>query len=88
MNLQEEMFALISDWKQSKLLKHQFLKGKGISKDKFGYWLNKFNKQKYPPKSQNDFKEVKLPEIISATVSDKLFELTTPSGYTITVFEV
>jgi len=88
MSLQEEMFSLISEWKKSKLPKHQFLLGKGISKDKFGYWLNKYNKQINQPSVKKEFQEVKLPEFNSANVSTKLFELTTPSGYTITVFEV
>lgn len=88
MSLQEEMFSLISDWKKSKLSKHQFLTGKGISKDKFGFWLNKYNKQNNQSSVKKEFQEVKLPEMNLKNGSAKLFELATPSGYTISVFEV
>ncbi len=92
--LKDEMFRLIEDWKNSGLSKLDFLKDKKITKDKFGYWLVKYNKQKGTKpgsvEKQNIpsvFKEITLPDSPQVQLINKVIELTTPSGLKITVFE-
>ena len=97
MALQEEMFRLVENWKESKLPKTIFINGKDISKDKFNYWVHKYNQQngklsevkksvKKPLKNEV-FKEVVIPEIRQVPIClQKVIELTTPSGMQITVF--
>jgi hypothetical protein len=43
MALQEEMFRLVENWKESKLPKTIFINEKDTSKDKFNYWVHKYN---------------------------------------------
>lgn len=92
--LKDEMFSLIKDWKSSGLSKLNFLKDKKITKDKFGYWLSKYNKQFGSNttciEKQNTepiFKELTLPTGPSVKSIQKVIELITPSGLKITVFE-
>ncbi|MBI1837034.1 MAG: hypothetical protein HYR91_07185 [Flavobacteriia bacterium] len=91
--LKDEMFRLIEDWKNSGLSKLDFLKDKKITKDKFGYWLAKYNKQnksKLPKEEKQDippiFKEITLPDVTVVRTINKVIELTTRSGLKITVF--
>ena len=93
MRLEEEMFEIIEDWKKSNKRKSDFLKDKGISIDKFGYWLSKYNK-KYKldsssPNSLNsssNFKEITLPVSKDELRVKKLLELRTSKGIEITIF--
>ena len=93
MTLQDEMFRLVENWKESKLPKTTFLKGKDISKDKFNYWIHKYNKQQgklskvRKPLNKEVFKELVIPEITQLPIDmQKVIELTTPSGIQIRVF--
>jgi hypothetical protein len=97
MGLQDEMFGLIENWKESKLPKSTFINGKNISMDKFNYWIHKYNKEneklldvkKSVKKSVKSevFKEVVIPEIAHVPFGlQKIIELTTPSGLQITIF--
>ncbi len=91
--LQDEMFGLVENWKESKLPKSTFIHGKNISIDKFNYWIHKYNKEneklldvKKSVKSEV-FKEVVVPEITQVPFGlQKIIELTTPSGLQITIF--
>jgi hypothetical protein len=87
MQLQEEMFALISEWKNSGLTKKTFLVDRQIKRPKFDYWCNKyhdhFDGSEFP--AAKHFQELVLRDTTSETTS-KVFELTTPSGLHITVF--
>lgn len=87
MQLKEEMFALISEWKNSGLTKKTFLVDRQIKRPKFDYWCNKyqdhFEGSEFPAESH--FRELVLTDATSETTS-KVFELTTPSGLHITVF--
>lgn len=94
MTLQQEMFQLIRDWKSSKLRKDEFLASKKISKVKFGYWLVKYNREKDANsiniEKQNTepiFKEITFPDLPQTRDLQKVFELNTPSGLKIVVFE-
>ncbi len=42
MQLQEEMFALVSEWKNSGVTKKTFLVDRQIKRPKFDYWCNKY----------------------------------------------
>lgn len=91
--LKDEMFRLIEEWKNSGLSKLDFLKDKKITKDKFGYWLAKFNKQKGIKSTivekqniSSVFKEISFPALQQIRNLQKVIELTTPSGLKITVF--
>ena len=97
MTLQDEMFRLVENWKESKLPKTTFINGKDISKDKFNYWVHKYNKQKgklsevkkpdRKPLNKAVFKEFIIPEIKQLPIDmQKVIELTTPSGIQIRVF--
>lgn len=97
MALQDEMFRLIENWKESKLPKTTFIIGKDISKDKFNYWVHKYNQQNgklsevknlvKKPVNNEVFKELVIPEIAHVPIGlQKVIELTTPSGMQITVF--
>jgi len=91
MELQEEMFAMVSEWKSGGLSKKAFLADKPIGLSKFNYWCAKYNGQhqeaKLPDLSKAaDFRELFLNDT-SAEAPAKVFELSTPSGLRITVFE-
>lgn len=86
---QDEMFRLIEDWKNSNLTKTDFLKGKNTSKDKFGYWLNKYHKlngKKFIKQTvEPEFREMVFPDITPKGFQ-KVIELTTPSGIQIKIY--
>jgi len=97
MKLQDQMFALIDDWYDSKLHKKEFLTGKNVSQGKFDYWLKKYHKPNrhskkiIQPLKVENFKEITLPSV-SNTVpvskdSVKVVELITPSGFQINIYE-
>ncbi|MFN2424627.1 MAG: hypothetical protein ABR572_12720 [Cryomorphaceae bacterium] len=91
MELQEEMFALVAEWKSGGLTKKAFLADRPIGLSKFNYWCTKYNGQHQDAKltdlcSAADFRELLL-NGTSAEAPSKVFELTTPSGLQITVFE-
>ena len=91
MELQEEMFAMVAAWRSSGLTKKAFLADRPIGLPKFNYWCNKFNGLREDTTlptlcNATDFHELLLKES-SAEAPAKVFELTTPSGLRITVFE-
>ena len=62
MKLQEQMFRLMEKWQKSDLVKHEFLKGTGISSSKFDYWHKKYNESKASTVKNTDFQELKIPQ--------------------------
>ena len=93
MNLQEEMFRLIEEWKSSGLRQKEFLENSSISRYKFKYWLMKYRQAHgytnwvvSDEKEGSVFKEIKLPSLGDVSVYSKVIELITPSGIHITVF--
>lgn len=91
MELQEKMFALIAEWKTGGLTKKVFLADRPIGLSKFNYWCAKYNgrhqKAKLPDLCDaGDFHELLLNDT-TAEAPAKVFELTTPAGLRITVFE-
>ena len=91
MKLQDEMFALVAEWKSGGLTKKAFLADKAIGLSKFNYWYAKYIDQHQDSKlptlsSASDFQELLLNDT-SAKALAKVFELSTPSGLRITVFE-
>lgn len=92
MGIQDDMFRLISEWKDSGSTRADFLKDKKISKDKFSYWISKYNKfaAKKPgrkPRVKTEFKKIDLPGIFQEQNSVKLMEFTTSSGIQIIVYK-
>lgn len=88
MQLQEEMFALVSEWLSSGLTKKTFLADRQIKLPKFNYWCNKYYEHvddESDFSAESNFRELVLSDASSETPS-KVFELTTPSGLHITVF--
>lgn len=90
MKLQEEMFALVAEWKNSGLTKKNFLADRGISLSKFNYWCSKYNadsefKAVAIGDSRGDFQELTLRES-GAGISEKIVELTTSTGLHIRIF--
>lgn len=52
--LQDQMFALVEEWQNSKITKAEFSKQKDMSIHRFGYWVDKFHKtQKTSNASKN-----------------------------------
>jgi len=91
MELQEEMFALVSGWTSAGFTKKAFLSDKPIGLPKFNYCCSRYNGQhqyaKLPGHCDTaDFHELLLNDP-STDAPAKVFELTTPSGLRITVFE-
>ena len=87
MSIQDQMLALITDWKSSGLKKDEFLNGTKVSKHKFNYWLNKFNKEDTVPSvTPASFTELK-PKAIEEIPLKEVLRITTKSGLEITVFE-
>jgi hypothetical protein len=92
MVLQDDMFRLIQDWKSSGTKRAEFLKDKKISKDKFSYWVGKYNRLngKKPGREQvvkSDFKKIVLPAVSQGGEIDKLIEFTIPSGIQIIIYK-
>lgn len=96
MNLQEKMFDCVERWKKSGMTKVIFIKDTGISIHKFNYWLDKYSvwelvKNKVKPNGVSDFQEIRLPSFIEdfgdKRTIRKLLELSTPSGFKVTIFE-
>jgi|GEM_PF-2126434 len=93
MKLQEQMFGLITDWYESKLIKKDFLEGKNISNAKFDYWIQKYHskfkeeKTRAPSASKKDFTQISLPQFPNEIELTKILELKTARGLMITIFE-
>lgn len=90
MKIQEEMFALVAEWKSSGQTKKSFLSEKPVSLSKFDYWRAKFDKNRSSSSltTQNhssDFRELLMSDAAPEDAS-KVLELTMPSGLHITVF--
>lgn len=90
MELQEEMFAMVAEWKGCGQTKKSFLANKSVSLPKFNYWCTKFSKCGASSgltarDHGSDFREFVLSESASE-VTSKVLELITPSGLRITVF--
>lgn len=95
MQLEEQMFNLITQWQLSKLKKKDFLSDKSIGTAKFDYWLHKFNlndklKNKVSQHATStDFIPVSLASAATAQTNEltKIIELKTTQGIVITIFE-
>jgi len=87
MKLQEQMFMLMEKWQKSDLVKHEFLKGTGISSSKFDYWHKKYNESKVNTVKNTDFQELRISQKPVQQQLTKIIELTTQSGLTVKVFE-
>jgi hypothetical protein len=90
MTLQEEMFAMVSEWKSSGLTKKSFLADKPIGLAKFNYWCEKFSRHmtslELPSlRESSPFRELLIDDG-SIDAATKVLELTTRSGLRITVF--
>lgn len=93
--MQQEMFELVERWRESPLGKTDFLKDTGITKDKFNYWVTKYNKIHFGKKRSKalqkiapvDFKEVFFTRPELKVQQKKVLEMTTSSGMIISVFE-
>ena len=90
MQLQEEMFALVDEWRSSGLTKKSFLADRGISLSKFNYWCSKHKAESEISAlaigdPESDFQELPLRER-GAGISEKIVELTTPGGLHIRIF--
>lgn len=87
MQLQEEMFALVSEWISSGLSKKTFLADRQIKLPKFNYWCNKYNDHIAGSSlsAERHFQELELSDVASPGAA-KVFELTTASGLRIAVF--
>lgn len=96
MNLQGKMFQLAESWKKSGMTKVNFLKDSDISIHKFNYWLYKYSVREVvtnnvKPNKLTDFEEICLPSF-AENLEDKraikkVLEISTPSGFKITIFE-
>jgi hypothetical protein len=85
MALQDEMFRSIEEWKKGRTSRIRSLKDKRISKDKFSYWIGKYNKlngkkSERRPGIKSDFKKVELTSIPQDQELGKLIEFSTSSG--------
>jgi len=76
MKLQEKMFGLMEKWQKSDLIKHEFLKGTGISSSKFDYWHRKFNESKGINVKNNNFQELTFPKKPIPQALTNIIELT------------
>lgn len=90
MKLQEEMFALVDEWRNSGLTKKNFLADRGISLSKFNYWCSKHKAEgEFSAPAigdpESNFQELTLRER-GADMSEKVVELTTPGGLHIRIF--
>ncbi len=90
MTLQEEMFALVAEWKSSGLTKKTFLADKPVGLPKFNYWCEKYTRHKavssLPSVGESGhFRELIIEDRL-AEEANKVLELTTRSGLRITVF--
>jgi hypothetical protein len=90
MTLQEEMFALVSEWKSSGLSKRTFLSDKPIGLPKFNYWCEKYSRHTTSSELPAVHESGHFRELIiddgATDASIKVLELTTRSGLRITVF--
>lgn len=94
MKLQEKMFALVRNWRESRMTKREFLLDKAIGLSKFNYWLYKYRDlqndtlARMPAQSSaDDFKSFLLsPEPTETDRQSISMEIVTPSGVRITIY--
>ena len=73
MKKQDEMFRMVSKWKESGITKELFAKQQGVTIHMFNYWLQKHNKQ--------NFKVVKEPEFIELKTNPVSIPVTQERNY-------
>ena len=94
MELQEQMLKMVADWFSSNQIKREFLKDKIVGEYKFNYWIRKYRDQSQQTKDFDEFKEIETSHfdrlnaspIVKNETSRKI-EITTPSGFVITIVE-
>lgn len=80
-NIKDQMFKLIRKWESSGLKQEQFFKEHKLAKSTFGYWRNKYLKEKTRPSHNNGFIPVHVtPPADEVSTSSELMELIYPNG--------
>lgn len=87
MQLQREMFALVSEWRASGMSKKAFLADRNIRLSKFNYWCTKYSDEHHGADlpAENHFRELVLSKSAPETPA-KVVELTTPTGLHIVIY--
>jgi len=88
MELKQEMYSEVKEWRSSGQCRADFIKGKTYSLAKFDYWISRYKKENIKPTKSN-FKEIPIskPIVVPAVKVEKLVELDLPSGIKITVYK-
>lgn len=92
MNQQEQMYALVKQWRESGFLKSKFCRDQHISVHQFNYWLKKFNKKGNNGESKPEvcFFSVENPDNDKKRSVSKSFDrkmrIDLPGGITITIY--
>lgn len=80
------MFKLVEECLSSGIQKKDFILQKNISPHKYYYWQKRYLAQKGKREERPVFKEVPIPAFFQEESSQKVLELTTPSGTQIIIY--
>ena len=91
--LQDQMFALVEEWQNSKMTKTEFAKQKDMSIHRFGYWFDKFHKTQKTNNSSKNASFFKLIEqdtkqavASNAVDGNEKLRIDLPGGITLRIY--